>query len=110
MGKEVPLTPAGMVTVEGTMAAGESLERLTSNPPAPASPLPARETHPVICAPPVAVVGPGWAMLSLSVGGRTVNWLEAETPLSVAVRVTRVGAVTCPTVIGNWAQACEPGM
>jgi hypothetical protein len=53
MGKPVPLTPAGIVTVAGTDAAGESVERLTLNPDGPARPPPSRSTHPVNVAPPV---------------------------------------------------------
>jgi hypothetical protein len=47
-------------------------------------------------------------MSSFSVGGRIVIWLEAESPLSVAVSVTTVGDVTCPTVNGNCVHACVP--
>ena len=50
----VPLTPAGMVTVAGTDAAAESVERLTLNPAGPARPPPSRSTHPAMVAPPVA--------------------------------------------------------
>jgi hypothetical protein len=45
-----------------------------------------------------------------NVGGRSVNWLEADTPLSVAVSVITVGDVTCPNLIGNSAQACPPSI
>jgi hypothetical protein len=50
----VPLTPAGIVTVAGTVAAAALLERFTTNPEGPASPPPSRFTHPDIVAPPVA--------------------------------------------------------
>jgi hypothetical protein len=73
MGNDVPLTPAGIVTVAGTVAAAESDERFTLNPPGPASPLPSRSSHPVIIVPPVARVGAAWKMSSFSVGGRSVN-------------------------------------
>ena len=109
IGKPVPLTPAGMVTVAGTLAAGESVERLTTNPDGPARPLPSRFTHPGISVPPVARTT-DCRISSFSVGGRIVIWLEADTPLSVAVSVTTVGEVTCPTVIGNSGQACVPGI
>src|SRR5882672_8711452 len=47
-------------------------------------------------------------MSSFSVGGRTVSWLDADAPFSVAVSVTTVGVVTCPTVNGNCVHACVP--
>ena len=37
-----------------------------------------------------------------------MNWLEAVTPLSVALRVTTVGVVTCPTLNGNDVHAWPP--
>jgi hypothetical protein len=105
----VPLTPAGMVTLAGTAAAGESVERLTLNPAGPASPPPSRSTHPAMLAPPVARTC-GWSVSLFSVGGRNVNWLEAVTPLSVALSVTTVGVVTCPTMNRNSVYACPPGI
>src|SRR5712691_11172808 len=106
----VPLTPAGIVTVAGPVATGESVERFTKNPPGPARPDPSRSTHPDIVAPPVAVIGFAWNGSSFRVGGRKVNWFETDTPLSVAVRVTSVGTLTGPTFVGNCAQAMLPGI
>src|SRR6185436_8846338 len=96
-----------MVTLAGTAAAGESVERLTLKPPEPARPPPSRSTQPVMVAPPVArtVV---CRVSSLSVGGRSVNWFDAVTPFSVALSVTTVGVVTWPTVKGNCDHACVP--
>ena len=37
-----------------------------------------------------------------------MNWLEAVTPLSVALSVTTVGVVTCPTLNGNDVHAWPP--
>ena len=51
-------------------------------------------------APPVARTS-GCRVSLFNVGGRSVNWLEADTPLSVAVSVISVGAVTCPNLIGS---------
>src|SRR5688500_13669179 len=72
IGNHVPLTPAGIVTVAGTDAAAESVERLTTNPFAPATPPPSRFTHPVIVVPPVAFTTDCKISVS-SVGGRSVN-------------------------------------
>lgn len=105
IGNVVPLTPAGIVTDAGTTAAGELVERLTTAPLGPAKPPPARSTQPVIAAPPVASVGFAWNGWASSVGGSTLNWFEALTPLRLAVSVTSVGTLTCPTVIGNWPHA-----
>src|SRR2546425_10452136 len=106
---EVPGAPAGMVTAEGTTANGEFVERFTMTPPAGATPNPARSTHPVMVAPPVATPGNDWRGLLLSVGGITVNWPEAEAPLSVALSVTGVERVTCPIGISKLARAEPPG-
>jgi hypothetical protein len=97
-----------MLTVMGTLAVGESVERFTANPPGAARPPPSRSTHPNMVAPPVACVR-DWRGSSFKVGGRKVNWFEVDTPFSVAVSVTCVGEVTCPTVIGNSARALLPG-
>ena len=58
-------------------------------------------------APPVARVS-DWRGLAFRVGGSKVNWFELDTPFSVAVSVTSVGEVTCPTVIGNSTRALLP--
>ena len=57
-------------------------------------------------APPLIVVGV--TLTSFSDDGMSVNWPVAEAPLRVAVRVTGVGAVTCPALIWNWVQAAWP--
>ena len=49
------------------------------------------------CAPPLMVLGV--IVSDFSEGGSTLNCTEAEPELRVAVRVTRVGTVTCPVVI-----------
>ena len=68
----VPLTPAGMVTELGTLAAGEFVERFTSNPAGPARPPPSRSTHPVNVLPPVPRTS-GCSVSLFNVGGRSVN-------------------------------------
>src|SRR5690349_17658467 len=47
---------------------------------------------------------------AFSAAGSTVNWLDTETPLRVAVSVTGVGAVTCPSAIWKSVQAWVPGI
>ena len=102
--KPVPLTPAGIVTDDGTDANGEFVERLTANPPGPARPPPSRSIHADIVAPPVARTV-GWRVSLFRVGGRSVNWVDAETPFNVAVSVIAVGVVTCPNLIGITSNA-----
>jgi hypothetical protein len=106
IGNESPPAPAGMVNVAGTTAAGEELDRFTTNPPGGASPSqkPAkqptsRSTIPNMSAPPVAFTGNSWKGVSFRVGGSNVIVVEAEVPLYVAVTVTGVGVVTNPTRI-----------
>ena len=60
-------------------------------------------------APPVAITGADWSGSLLSVGGITVNWPEAEAPLSVALSVTGVATVTWPIGISKLASATPPG-
>src|SRR5437867_3166973 len=106
---EVPGAPAGMVTAEGTTANGEFVERFTMTPPAGATLNPARSTHPVMVAPPVATPGNDWRGLLLSVGGSTVNWPEAEAPLSVAliVNVPVVDHAVLAFVVGEESPCCD---
>ena len=100
----VPPAPAGMVIDDGTVAAGDELERFTTKPPGGASPSqkPAkqptsRSTIPSMWAPPVAFTGNSWNGVSLSFGGTIVIVVDADVPLYVAVTVTGVGVVTKPT-------------
>src|SRR4051794_41054713 len=93
--------PAGMVYVAGTLAAGESLDRLSATPPAGAGPC--RFTQTVAAVPPLTAAGVIWN--DWIAAGSTVIWSVTETPLSVAVIVTGVGAATCPSVTWKSVQA-----
>jgi len=101
---EVEKLPGGTVTVDGGVAAGELLERLTTAPPAGAWPV--SITIPPAFTPPLALVGVTES--DFSAGGCTMNWTEAVPPLSVAVSVTGVGDTTCPACIWNCVQAMLP--
>src|SRR4051812_7437505 len=98
--------PAGTVKVEGTLAAGELLERLSTIPPAGAGPC--RSTQAVTGVPPLTAAGVSWS--DFSAAGSTVNRPEAETPLSVAVIVTGVGGVTWPSATWKSVQPWVPGI
>ena len=89
---ETDEVPAGMVASAGGMAAGESLLKSTTAPPAGAWPL-SITTAPT-CAPPLMVLA--FIEMALSEGGSTLNCTLACPELSVAVKVTGVGEVTCP--------------
>lgn len=81
-----------MVAVAGGLAAGELLERLTTAPPAGAAPVSMIVAE--VVTPPVMGVN---TLILCSAGGRTVNEVDADDPLSVAVSVTTVAAATPPT-------------
>src|SRR5262245_52827022 len=98
--------PAGTVTVAGTLTAGLSLERLSSTPPAGAGPF--RSIQAVAGEPPLTAAGVSWN--NFSAAGSTVNVPEVETPLSVAVIVTGVGDMTCPSATWKSVQAWVPGI
>src|ERR1051326_6740056 len=98
--------PAGTVTSAGACAAGESLLRETTAPPAGACPF--SITIAPVCAPPVMELV--FTVNALSEGGSTLNCTEADPELSVAVMVTGVGEVTCPACIWNCIHAVLPGM
>ena len=89
---ETDEAPAGMVASAGGMAAGESLLKSTTAPPAGAWPLSIAIAP--ACAPPLIV--PAFIEMDLSDGGNTLNCKVAVPELSVAVIVTGVGEVTCP--------------
>ena len=65
-------------------------------------------TIPCGCAPPLMVLGE--IVSDCNEGGCKVNCAEAEAPLSAAVSVTGVSAVTCPACIWNCVQAVLPGI
>ena len=92
---ETQQTPGGIVTVGDGLTAGDVLSRLTTAPLAGACPLSERIAPAV--APPLT--GDPEIVNDFRDGGLTVTWREAETPFSVAVIVTVVGVVTCPTAI-----------
>ena len=100
-GTEADHTPSGTVIVAGTLTVGESLERLTTAPPAGAGPDRSTQAEPGV--PPLTAIGAG--RMSFSAVGNTVNWPEVETPLSVAVIVTGVGVVTWESGIAKSPQA-----
>ena len=89
--------PGATVTDAGGLTKGELLERPTKAPPAGACPL--SITMPCGCAPPLILDGE--IVSDFNEGDCTVNCAEAEAELSVAVRVTGVGAVTCPACTWN---------
>ena len=90
IGNETEKLPGATVTDGGGLTNGELLERVTTAPPAGASPL--SITMPCGCAPPLIVAGE--IVSDLNADGCKVNCAEADAELSVAVRVTGVGAVT----------------
>ena len=98
--------PAGTITVDGTLAAGELLERLTTAPPGGAWPF--SITIPPAGEPPLMLLGV--IESDFSDGGCTMKWTEAVPELSVAVSVTGVGATTCPACIWNCVQPVLPGI
>lgn len=105
-GKKVEKSPAATVTVCGGLTAMESLDRLTTAPPAGA--WPCSITIAPACAPPLMVLGE--TDTDCSEGGSTVSWRVAVLPLSVAASVTGVAAVTCPVWIVNCVHAVFAGM
>jgi len=92
---ETDESPARIVASAGTIAAGESLERLIDAPPAGAWPF--SMTIAPACAPPLMELGE--SVSDLMDGGSTLNCAEADPELSVAVIVTGVAALTCPAWI-----------
>src|SRR5476649_588811 len=86
-GNEAEKLPAGTVTNEGRVSAGELLERLATAPPAGASPFSIRIAS--ACAPPLMLLGE--IANDFTDGGITVNCPATDAPLSVAVMVTGVG-------------------
>ena len=106
IGNDAEKLPGATVTDAGGLTDGELLERLTTAPPAGACPL--SITMPCGCAPPLMVEGE--IVSDFNEGGCTVNCAEAEAELSAAVRVTGVGAFTCPACTWNCVQAVLPGI
>jgi len=98
--------PAGTITVDGTLTAGELLERLTTAPPGGAWPF--SMTIPPAGEPPLMLLGV--IESDFSDGGCTMNVTAAVPALSAAVSVTGVGATTCPAWIMNCVQAMSPGI
>src|SRR3954469_18969119 len=98
--------PAGTDDRARACAAGKSLERFTTAPPAGACPF-SITIAPVWAPPLIELV---LMVSALSEGGSTLNCTEADPELSVAVIVTGVGAVTCPACIWNCIHAVLPGM
>src|SRR5262249_54153399 len=93
-GIDIDHAPAGTVTVAGTLTAGESLETLSTTPPAGAGPWRLAQT--IAGVPLLTAAGEIWTDFS-AVGSMVIR-SETDTPLSVAVIVTGVGAATCPSV------------
>jgi hypothetical protein len=106
MESETEGLPGAMFTDAGTCTAAESLERLTTAPPAGAWPF----SITINCgmAPPLMELGA--RVSNFSDGGSTFNGREADAELSVAVSVATTGEVTCPAVIWNCVQARLPGI
>src|SRR5947209_7491086 len=98
--------PAGIVIEAGTCAAGESLLRLITAPPAGAWPF--SITIEPLCAPPLIELV--LTVYDLIEGGSTFTWADADPEFSVAVIVTGVEAVTCPACIWNCVQPMFAGM
>jgi hypothetical protein len=92
-GIDIDHEPAGTVTVAGTLAAGESLETFSTIPPAGAGPW--RLAPTIAGVPLLTAAGETWT--DFRAAGSTVIRSETDTPLSVAVIVTGVGAATCPS-------------
>jgi hypothetical protein len=90
MPNEAEKLPGATVTCDGGFTEKESLERVTTAPPAGAWPF--SITIPPGCAPPLMVLG--LIESDFSDGGRTLNVTEADPELSVAVMVTGVDVVT----------------
>jgi hypothetical protein len=103
MEAEAEKSPGKTVTVEGGLAAGELLERLTTAPPAGAWPFSITITP--ASAPPLMVLG---VKIDFKDGGSTLNWTAAAPALRVAVSVTGAGEITCPAWIMNCIQAMLP--
>ena len=103
---EAEKLPASTITDAGGLTDGESLVSVTTAPPAGACPL--SITIPSGCAAPVMVLGE--IVSDFNEGGCKVNCAEAEPELSVAVSVTGVGVVTCPTCNWNCIHAVLPGI
>ena len=87
---EAEKLPAATVTNDGRLTAGELPERLTTAPPAGAWPF--SITIAPAWTPPLMLLGE--IENDFSDGGITVNWPDADAPLSVAVMVTGVGETT----------------
>jgi hypothetical protein len=99
------LAPAGMNTLEGTLAAPLLLERVISAPPAGAGAL--RVTVPRdACPPPTTLVGFSVSELSVGAGGGT-GLTDSDsvfvTPPRVAVMVTEIDALTTLVPTANVA-------
>jgi len=96
------VAPAATVTLAGTAAADELLERATTAPPLGAAPLSA--TVPVDCAPPFTVVGLRVTEDSATApAGLTVSKVVTVVPPYEAEMVTGVAAVTALVVTVNVA-------
>src|SRR6185369_7335454 len=106
IGNETEKSPGATVTAAGGFTAAELLERLTTAPPAGAAPF--SITMPCGCAPPLMLDGE--IVNAFNEGGCKVNCATAEAPLSEAVIVTGVDAVTCPACTWNCVQAVLAGM
>ena len=103
---ETEALPGCTVTAAGGLAAEESLDRLTTAPPAGAWPF--SMTIAPGCAPPLIVLG---VIVSVfSEGGSTVNCPDEDPEFTVAVIVTGVEAVTCPACMVNWSHPVLGGM
>jgi hypothetical protein len=97
---EVDVAPPAIVALGGTVTAAESLVSAMAAPPVGAVPF--SSTIPLTGAPPVMVEGTETVLRD---GGWTVMEIEVEDEPVVAVIVTGVAVVTCPTV--NWNGAGE---
>lgn len=86
--------PAGTIAVAGGITADELLERFNTAPPAGASPVSATFS----CALEDPVIVFELNEIDFIAGGRTVTCVDAVDELKVAVTVTGVDTVTCPTV------------
>jgi hypothetical protein len=97
---------AGMVTLEGTMAANPLLlDKNTTAPPAGAGP--SSVTVPVEEPPPVMLEG--FNVSDMSTGGRTISEADWVTPLFVAKMVTEAVAATGAVVVVNVTPVAPAG-
>jgi len=106
IGNEAEASPAAISTDVGGLTDGELLVRVTTAPPAGASPF--NNTIPCGSAPPLMVLGE--IVNDFNEGGSNMNCADAELELSDAVIVTGVGAVTCSACTWNCIHAVLPGI